>query len=94
MATFDRIWEQISGAREISPSGEARLRRLVQRAADRMDGEGRTGTADFEQAANRAVTLLDRAGEVAVRQGGTPEIGNTELGIAMAGLCPGFWPFC
>ncbi len=93
VATFERIWEQIS-VRDISPAGEARLRVLVQRAADRMDREGRTGTADFKHAANGASVLLDRAADEAARQRGRSEVSVTELGIAMDGLCPGFWPFC
>ena len=93
MATFERIWEQVSVS-DISPAGEARLRQLVQQAADRMDSEGRTGAADLKEAADRASILLSRAAEVAASQRGAPEIGSAELGIAIGGLCPGFWPFC
>lgn len=93
MSTFELIWEQV-GARDISAAGEDRLRVLVQRAAKRMDSERRTEPADLTQAAERTGVLLDRAADVAKEQRGVPEIGGMELGIAMSGLCPGFWPFC
>lgn len=93
MGTFELIWQRI-GVGGVTPAGEGRLRDVVQKAAERMEVEGRTEPADIEQAAANAQLLLARAGAVAKRHRGAPRVDETEIGIAIAGLCPGFWPFC